>query len=688
MLESRNLDDQRFDSIVKEAEGRLPWLCPAWTDYNAHDPGITVLELMAWFKESQQYEMNRITPEIERKLLELAGTRLHSERAAECALEIPADAPQRMKLSQLETPEGVVFELLEDVPQRRPVLNRMRVRRPDGGTVDVSELLSGVAPVQPFAFGGEQGTALQLGFSAIPEKSLRLWLDIVEPDGVARNAPDQDTEAPRTLVWKFSGAGEVAPIRDETLAMSWSGYVTVPISNAWQPDEDGVWWLTVSQTDPGCEETVRLRGVSVSRYRAIQTESRAKAYRFAVGAAPKWNLKIKSAQALRGDCAVFLRMSDGWRQIDGYESLREPDGMSFTLATDGVSEDGEDNLLIVSLDPVHRHDLLFDAVGRPNEAFRLNLQGRHVLTDNLTLMCMTLGSDGEARPELWHYVEDLSLCSPRDRVFTYDRAHDTVIVGDGAHGAMPAAGKGAVMVVEEQVSLCEGGNIPADAQLRFTDDGEPVSNGAARGGRGAETVAEGRGRLLRRLENTKKCVSEKDYERCAARTPGVRVAGAKALPGYDVRQRHQRLNAHVSVAVLPDSDNDMPTADGRFLAAVTRQLERSRTICIRTAAIPVRYAQFNVKVRVRGDHELRRETIEEAVRAFFTPCGARIGAGVSRDEIAAVLQKLPGVWQADRIELRGLDQNSYQTAGGDLTIPPDTILHPARVEVELAKDRR
>ena len=43
MLNARNLDDQTYEQIVRTAEGRLPWLCPAWTDHNAHDPGITIL---------------------------------------------------------------------------------------------------------------------------------------------------------------------------------------------------------------------------------------------------------------------------------------------------------------------------------------------------------------------------------------------------------------------------------------------------------------------------------------------------------------------------------------------------------------------------------------------------------------------------------------------------------------------
>ena len=87
MLIPRRLDDQSYADIVAEAEARLPWLCPVWTDHNAHDPGITLLELMAWYKELQQYHMDQITPAMRRKLLELAGLRLLQERPAVCALE-------------------------------------------------------------------------------------------------------------------------------------------------------------------------------------------------------------------------------------------------------------------------------------------------------------------------------------------------------------------------------------------------------------------------------------------------------------------------------------------------------------------------------------------------------------------------------------------------------------------------
>ena len=78
MLSARNLDDQTYEEIVRAAEGRLPWLCPVWTDHNAHDPGITILELMAWYKEMQQYHMNQVTDPLRRKLLKLAAKLNHT----------------------------------------------------------------------------------------------------------------------------------------------------------------------------------------------------------------------------------------------------------------------------------------------------------------------------------------------------------------------------------------------------------------------------------------------------------------------------------------------------------------------------------------------------------------------------------------------------------------------------------
>ena len=127
MLNARNLDDQTYEQIVDNAEGRLPWVCPEWTNHNASDPGITLLELMAWYKELQQYHLNKLTDAMKRKLLKLAGITPEGPRPAGCGLMLGTERKGRPALTRLYTTEGIPFELEERLPDVRPVLERAEV---------------------------------------------------------------------------------------------------------------------------------------------------------------------------------------------------------------------------------------------------------------------------------------------------------------------------------------------------------------------------------------------------------------------------------------------------------------------------------------------------------------------------------------------------------------------------------
>jgi hypothetical protein len=55
-----DLFDRRFQDLMEVGRARLPGLAPDWTDHNAHDPGITLMELLAWVSEAQLYSLGRI----------------------------------------------------------------------------------------------------------------------------------------------------------------------------------------------------------------------------------------------------------------------------------------------------------------------------------------------------------------------------------------------------------------------------------------------------------------------------------------------------------------------------------------------------------------------------------------------------------------------------------------------------
>ena len=68
-----NLDTRRWADLVEEGQALIPQHAPEWTDHNAHDPGITLMELLAWLVEQDIFRLNQIPRRHVRKFLALAG---------------------------------------------------------------------------------------------------------------------------------------------------------------------------------------------------------------------------------------------------------------------------------------------------------------------------------------------------------------------------------------------------------------------------------------------------------------------------------------------------------------------------------------------------------------------------------------------------------------------------------------
>jgi len=59
-FELPNLDTQTYDQLVAGLIRRIPHYTSRWTDYNDTDPGITLVQLLAWLDESLLYQANQI----------------------------------------------------------------------------------------------------------------------------------------------------------------------------------------------------------------------------------------------------------------------------------------------------------------------------------------------------------------------------------------------------------------------------------------------------------------------------------------------------------------------------------------------------------------------------------------------------------------------------------------------------
>lgn len=66
-----NLDSRRYDDLVEELKALIPQWAPHWTNYNPSDPGITLMELLAWATEATLYRLNQTPDQAHWNLIKL-----------------------------------------------------------------------------------------------------------------------------------------------------------------------------------------------------------------------------------------------------------------------------------------------------------------------------------------------------------------------------------------------------------------------------------------------------------------------------------------------------------------------------------------------------------------------------------------------------------------------------------------
>lgn len=65
------LDDRAWNDLVEESLALIPSLSPDWTDFNASDPGITLVEMFAYLTETLLYRVNQVNDPNKRAFLKL-----------------------------------------------------------------------------------------------------------------------------------------------------------------------------------------------------------------------------------------------------------------------------------------------------------------------------------------------------------------------------------------------------------------------------------------------------------------------------------------------------------------------------------------------------------------------------------------------------------------------------------------
>ena len=126
-LDVPNLDDVTFAQLVEEAKKRIPQYKTEWTDFNLHDPGITLIELFAWLAEAEVFFLDKVTVEHQEKFLKLLNLPPEAhEKIVDAMLRVQSDLLKPYKAVTLNDFETLVTR---DIPE---VLRVKAIWVPDG----------------------------------------------------------------------------------------------------------------------------------------------------------------------------------------------------------------------------------------------------------------------------------------------------------------------------------------------------------------------------------------------------------------------------------------------------------------------------------------------------------------------------------------------------------------------------
>jgi predicted phage baseplate assembly protein len=168
-----NLDDRRWADLVEEGRSLIPlYARETWTDHNAHDPGITLMELFAWIAEMDLYQINRIPDRHRRKFLALVGIAPEPPRPARTVLsfafkdgadllELPAEIEFEGKDALGQAVRFRTLDLINVIPGRLVAIQL----KDTTGFHDLTERWQRGEVISLFGTMPKPGAELYLGFS-------------------------------------------------------------------------------------------------------------------------------------------------------------------------------------------------------------------------------------------------------------------------------------------------------------------------------------------------------------------------------------------------------------------------------------------------------------------------------------------------------------------------------------------
>jgi hypothetical protein len=688
------LDDRSYEQLRDELVRRIPVYNREWTDHNAADPGITLLELFAFLGENLLYRFNQVPETTRLEFLDLLDVPLRPAEPARALVALTTEQPAGVLVeAETELRAGSVpFELRTEtrvLPVAATAVAKTTVAPPD-------------PEAEPEVFGFFVSTVDALGGLESTEEAVAYRADRVPAEPGAPIDFDVTVDG---VLWVAVVAAidrDPAILREELLEADGGP----PLLNlGFVPD------LTAppaAETEP-CPGEGAPTGVRPVEWQISSGElddDGAPVYR-------ALRVEADSTAGLSREGVVRLRLP-ARADLAGPFALPDPDQAGTGELPPPLDEETEADLLFwlrafrpdgsrfgkvlwVGANAGHaeqtrtaRPEYLGTGDAQPGQ--ELALVHRPVVAGSLVLEVE--GPDGWVR---WHEVDGFHASAEDDRHYVLDAEAGRVRFGNGLQGRAPQLGE-RVRARSYRYGGGRAGNVAAGAIAKLpTVPAVKAANPLpAWGGADREELAAALERIPGELRRRDRAVTRGDFRELALATPGGGVGRAECLPRFHPPSRLTEAAGVVTVVVWPREDPAHPNAplpDRRLLASVCRFLDARRLVTTELYVVPPTYRQVAVAVGLRAKPgfgvEAVRRWVELVLRQYLAPLppfgpegsGWPLGRRVHGPELEAAALQVEGVEYLENLRVAGWNPVTESWDEGTVELALDEVPELAEITV-------
>lgn len=654
MLPDINLDNSGFGEISKKARSQIHEIYPKWNDYNYHDPGITILEMLAFLKEAQQFYLNEDKEEIRKKFLKLLGCPLLKSTPAKTIGKIhePKTLAQGTKFYM----EDICFESEKEETLAGNCIASFIVKEKNGEnyTLDVTAIFrQGQMNLYPFGKKVEKGNQFYLCLEQRLEKGKRYSLTFFFDDQhkVKRNPiinnqkfiPLSDVKL--SLYTRFGY--QETKMKDETMGFLQDGKISFLIGEDMAlGEENGCegYYLKFTLGNSFFDTIPIILDVGFSFLSLVQRDTK----------------------------AIFIE-----KEQEKYRDKTNKICNYYRLEGKYYQETEEENGDFVAIYEKEFHDRKELVIGNgfPNQIYQVNGEGLesnqfHILVESIRY---------QGKFILYEKVEDFDNSKVDSCHYVVEEENATVRFGNGIHGNMPET---KIRIVGLAFCKAEQGNITKGKNLFYSHlsyDYMAINYKEAIGGCGGQSIEEGYYHHHLSKNKIHRMVSKEDFETTIKKSAGLRIADCKVLEEADSQEcsydNYDNYHNEIKIVVKPFTEDGKSYLSERYRQNILHSIEDKRLLGSSITLYSPTYIEIEVSIEVcvKPQYLMAKEYIENEVYEYFETLTS-FGMVAEYGVLFRMIDSLEAVQEVRTLSMSAKGDHISRNRNGDVLAPPIGVL--------------